>query len=89
MTASQVDPIAAPAAPPERRLAAILHADMVGYSRLMELDEAGTLAALREIREGLVAPEVTAPSARACTSALPSAAASVGPAAAGRHSTAP
>ncbi len=28
----------------ERRLAAILAADMVGYSRLMEVDEAGTLA---------------------------------------------
>ncbi len=30
----------------ERRLAAILAADMVGYSRLMEADEAGVLAAL-------------------------------------------
>ena len=29
----------------ERRLAAILAADMVGYSRLMEADEAGTLGA--------------------------------------------
>ena len=29
---------------PERRLAAVLAADMVGYSRLMEVDEAGTLA---------------------------------------------
>ena len=29
----------------ERRLAAILAADVVGYSRLMELDEVGTLAA--------------------------------------------
>ena len=28
----------------KRRLAAILAADVVGYSRLMELDEAGTLA---------------------------------------------
>ncbi len=28
----------------ERRLAAILVADMVGYSRLMEADEAGTIA---------------------------------------------
>ena len=36
----------------ERRLAAILAADVVGYSRLMEQDEAGTLAALRERREG-------------------------------------
>ena len=31
-----------------RRLAAILAADMVGYSRLMGLDEAGTATALRE-----------------------------------------
>ena len=29
----------------ERRLAAILAADVVGYSRMMEADEAGTLAA--------------------------------------------
>ncbi len=31
----------------ERRLAAIMAADVVGYSRLMELDEVGTLAALK------------------------------------------
>jgi adenylate cyclase len=30
----------------QRRLAAILAADVVGYSRMMERDEAGTLAAL-------------------------------------------
>ena len=34
----------------DRRLAAILAADMVGYSRLMGLDEAGTATALREHR---------------------------------------
>ena len=34
----------------ERRLAAILAADIVGYSRLMGLDEAGTVRALRERR---------------------------------------
>ena len=34
--------------PVERRLAAILAADMAGYSRLMGLDEAGTAQALRE-----------------------------------------
>ena len=33
-----------------RRLAAILSADVVGYSRLMGLDEAGTVEALREHR---------------------------------------
>ncbi len=31
----------------ERRLAAILSADVVGYSRLMGVDEAGTLAWLK------------------------------------------
>ena len=34
----------------ERRLAAILVADIVGYSRLVERDEAGTLAAISELR---------------------------------------
>ena len=34
----------------ERRLTAILAADVVGYSRLMGLDEAGTLAALKTHR---------------------------------------
>jgi adenylate cyclase len=36
--------------PVERRLAAILAADMAGYSRLMGRDEAGTAQALREHR---------------------------------------
>src|ERR1700737_4755694 len=35
----------------ERRLAALLPADVVGYSRLMGADEAGTLAALKRHRE--------------------------------------
>ena len=35
----------------QRRLAAILAADVVGYSHLMEQDEAGTLAALKERRK--------------------------------------
>ena len=35
----------------QRRLAAILAADVVGYSRLMEQDEAGTLAALKARRD--------------------------------------
>ncbi len=34
----------------ERRLAAILAADVVGYSRLMGEDEAGTLTALKALR---------------------------------------
>ncbi len=41
-----------------RRLAAILAADVVGYSRLIELDEAGTLAALRERRRAILQPLV-------------------------------
>lgn len=40
----------------ERRLAAILAADMVGYSRLMELDEAGTLKRQRRHRTELIDP---------------------------------
>jgi adenylate cyclase len=32
-----------------RRLAAVLAADVVGYSKMMGVDEAGTLAALRDI----------------------------------------
>jgi len=42
----------------ERRLAAILAADVVGYSRLMEQDEAGTLATLKERRRGILQPLV-------------------------------
>src|SRR5690242_19050411 len=42
----------------QRRLAAILAADVVGYSRLVELDEAGTLAALMERRKTILAPLV-------------------------------
>src|SRR5918999_3729343 len=38
----------------ERRLAAILAADVVGYSRLMGVNEAGTLAALKSHRKELV-----------------------------------
>lgn len=41
----------------ERRLAAILAIDMVGYTRLMSTDEAGTLAALKSLHEELIAPE--------------------------------
>jgi class 3 adenylate cyclase len=41
-----------------RRLAAILAADMVGYSRLMNPDEEGTLARLVEIRQSILDPAV-------------------------------
>ncbi|HET9740796.1 MAG TPA: adenylate/guanylate cyclase domain-containing protein, partial [Solirubrobacteraceae bacterium] len=42
----------------ERRLAAVLAADMVGYSRLMEADEAGTLARLKTHRLELIDPAI-------------------------------
>ena len=44
----------------ERRLAAILVADVVGYSRLMQADEEGTLARLQEIAASIVDPRVAA-----------------------------
>src|SRR6185295_7182356 len=42
----------------QRRLAAILAADVVGYSRLMERDEAGTLAELKTRRKDVLEPLV-------------------------------
>src|SRR5882672_1014215 len=42
----------------ERRLAAILAADVAGYSRLMERDEVGTLARLRALRRDLIDPKI-------------------------------
>src|SRR5580765_7209384 len=43
----------------QRRLAAILAADVVGYSRLMEADEAGTLATLKARRKEVLEPLVS------------------------------
>lgn len=42
----------------ERRLAAILAADVVGYSRMIRADEEGTLLALRALREELIDPKI-------------------------------
>jgi len=42
----------------QRRLAAILAADVAGYSRLMEADEAGTLARLKSLYDGPVLPTI-------------------------------
>jgi TolB-like protein/class 3 adenylate cyclase/Tfp pilus assembly protein PilF len=42
----------------QRRLAAIVAADVVGYSRLIEQDEAGTLAALKDRRRTILVPLV-------------------------------
>jgi adenylate cyclase len=44
----------------ERRLAAILAADVVGFSRLMGEDESGTLERLKRLRRELVQPAITA-----------------------------
>ncbi len=40
----------------ERRLAAILAADVVGYTRLMGADETGTLRRLSELRQQVLEP---------------------------------
>jgi TolB-like protein/class 3 adenylate cyclase len=42
----------------ERRLAAVLAADVAGYSRLMGADEEGTLARLKAVRKALVDPAI-------------------------------
>src|SRR5215212_3408739 len=44
--------------PATRRLAAILAADIAGYSRLMGADEEGTLARLKALRRELVDPAI-------------------------------
>ena len=46
--------------PVERRLAAIVAADVVGYSRLMGADEVGTLRALQAHRRELIDPTIAA-----------------------------
>jgi adenylate cyclase len=48
----------------ERRLAAIMAADVVGYSRLMETDEAGTLDTLKARRRAVLEPLVAKHRAR-------------------------
>jgi adenylate cyclase len=48
----------------QRRLAAILSADVVGYSRLMGIDEAGTLSRLNAVRHELIDPAIAAHSGR-------------------------
>jgi len=42
----------------QRRLAAILVADVVGYSKLMGSDEAGTLAQLQALRTQVIEPQI-------------------------------
>src|ERR1700730_14515194 len=42
-----------------RRLAAIFAGDIAGYSRLMEVDEEGTLRQLKKLRKEMVDPKIT------------------------------
>ena len=44
--------------PDRRKLVAIIYADMVGYSRLIGLDDAGTLSRLRALRRDLIDPAI-------------------------------
>ena len=48
----------------QRRLAAILAVDVVGYSRLMGRDESGTLALLREHRTQRLEPTLAGDASR-------------------------
>ncbi len=50
--------------PTQRRLAAILAADVAGYSRLMGADEEGTLARLKALRAELIDPTIAAHNGR-------------------------
>jgi len=45
----------------ERRLAAIMTTDVVGYSRLIRADEEGTLTALKALRADLINPILSSP----------------------------
>ena len=44
--------------PDRRKLIAVVYADMVGYSRLIGLDDAGTLERLRTLRSNLIDPAI-------------------------------
>ncbi len=48
----------------QRRLAAILVADVVGYSRLIEQDEEGTRARLRSLHAEVIDPRIAADGGR-------------------------
>jgi class 3 adenylate cyclase len=54
-----------------RRLAAILAADVAGYSRLIGADEEGTLNRLRSIRVDIIDPKINENRGRACWSNSP------------------
>ena len=43
----------------DHRLAVVMATDMVGYSRLMEIDELGVLARQKKYRREVIDPEIT------------------------------
>ena len=51
-------PDPAGSAPDRRKLIAVVYADMAGYSRLIGLDEAGTLQRLRSLRLSVIDPAI-------------------------------
>ncbi len=58
MSMAGIGPDLAVKAADARRLIAILYADMVGYSRLISSDDAGTLRRLRALRQTLIDPAI-------------------------------
>ena len=58
MSASGISPDLAGRAAGGRKLIAVVYADMVGYSRLIGLDDAGTLRRLRTLRRALIDPAI-------------------------------
>jgi class 3 adenylate cyclase/pimeloyl-ACP methyl ester carboxylesterase len=58
MSPSPTSPDLAGRAASGRKLIAVVYADVVGYSRLIELDDIGTLEQLRALRRGLIDPAI-------------------------------
>jgi adenylate cyclase len=58
VSATGISPDLAGKAAGGRRLIAVVYADMVGYSRLISLDDAGTLRRLRTLRRALIDPAI-------------------------------
>jgi class 3 adenylate cyclase len=54
----------------QRRLAAIVFADVAGYSRLMDREESGTLASLKALRREIVDPQIAAHGGRIVKASL-------------------
>ena len=54
-----------------RKLVAVMHADIVGYSRLIGLDDTGTLERLRALRRDVIDPAIAAHGGRIVVSFRP------------------